>query len=174
MAKSNANQTMKQPDTSNRVRTPRAALDDTDLRLVSELERDGRLPNNVLAERLGIAPSTCLLRTRNLIDRGVIRGFRADIDHSKLGADLQALVSVRVRPGARTHLPDFARRLSREPGVQSVYFITGAFDFLVHVVATDTEGLRRFVADSLSASQEIESTQTSLVFEHIPGEPSTA
>ena len=57
--------------------------------------------NNVLAERLGIAPSTCLMRTQNLVKRGVIRGFRADVDHAKVGAGLQAMVSVRVRPGAR-------------------------------------------------------------------------
>lgn len=137
---------------------------------MAELARDGRLPNNVLAERLGIAPSTCLTRTRSLVERGVIRGFRADIDHAKMGADLQALISVRIRPNARGDLPALARRLSREPGVQSVYFITGAFDFLIHVVAADTEGLRVFVAERLSASPEIETTQTSLVFDHLVGQ----
>jgi DNA-binding Lrp family transcriptional regulator len=89
-----------------------------------------------------------------------------------MGADLQALISVRIRPHARGDLPELARRLSREPGVQSVYFITGAFDFLIHVVAADTEGLRVFVADRLSASPEIETTQTSLVFDHLTGQSS--
>lgn len=175
MAKSDSLRGPLRPDESNSIRGRNAApgpvLDEVDRRIIAELENDGRLPNNVLAGRLGIAASTCLMRTRNLIDRGIIRGFRAEIDHARLGADLQAMVSVRVRPHARGDLPELARKLSREPGVQSVYFITGAFDFLVHVVATNTEGLRRFVADSLSASQEIESTQTSLVFEHIPGGP---
>ncbi len=157
--------------TSNPVRSRvEAPLDALDRRIVAELVRDGRLPNNVLAERLGIAPSTCLTRTRGLVERGVIRGFRADVDHAKLGADLQALISVRIRANSRGDLPELARRLSREPGVQSVYFITGAFDFLIHVVAADTEGLRVFVADRLSASPEIETTQTSLVFDHLAGQ----
>ena len=61
-------------------------LDALDRDILAELVRDGRLPNNVLAERLGIAPSTCLLRTQNLVKRGVIRGFRADVDHTLVGA----------------------------------------------------------------------------------------
>lgn len=150
----------------NRVSSP---LDELDRRLLDELVRDGRVPNNVLAERLGIAPSTCLIRTRSLRERGVIRGYRADVDYSKVGADLQAIVSVRVRPSARSGLLDLGQRLAGEPGVLNVFFIAGAFDFLVHVVAPDTEGIRDFVALNLSAAPEIETTQTSLVFEHIQG-----
>jgi DNA-binding Lrp family transcriptional regulator len=144
-------------------------LDALDREILTELVRDGRIPNNVLAERLGIAASTCLLRTQNLMKRGVIRGFRADVDHALVGADLQAIVSVRVRPGARGSLLDLGQRLAHEPGVLNVYFVAGAFDFLVHVAASDTEGLRNFVTQTLSARPETESTQTSLVFEHSPG-----
>ena len=90
-------------------------LDALDRQILTELVRDGRLPNNVLAERLGVAPSTCLMRTQNLIRRGVIRGFRADVDHALVGADLQAIVSVRVRPQVQA-LPrrvDLIRRFAR-------------------------------------------------------------
>jgi DNA-binding Lrp family transcriptional regulator len=74
-----------------------------------------------------------------------------------------------VRPGARGSLLEFGERLSHEPGVINVFFVAGAFDFLVHVVAADTEGLRNFVTQNLSARPETESTQTSLVFEHFQG-----
>ncbi|MFN8172042.1 MAG: Lrp/AsnC family transcriptional regulator [Candidatus Nanopelagicales bacterium] len=143
-------------------------LDDIDRQIVAALVDNGRLPNNVLAERLGIAASTCLARTRALVDRGVIRGFHADVNYPRLG-DLQAVISVRVRPNARPSLSELGRRLAREQGVLSVFFVAGAFDFMIHVVARDTEGLREFVVHALSANAEIESTQTSLVFEHIPG-----
>jgi DNA-binding Lrp family transcriptional regulator len=157
------------PNRYPRPNRPLSPLDDIDRQLLSELVRDGRIPNNVLASRLGVAPSTALLRTKNLMERGVIRGFRADVDYSRFGADLQAIVSVRVRPGARSALLDLGRRLAAEQGVLNVFFVAGAFDFLVHVVAQDTEGIREFVALNLSANAEIESTHTSLVFEHIPG-----
>lgn len=144
-------------------------LDELDRQLLAELARDGRIPNNALAHRLGIAPSTCLMRTRSLVQSGAIKGFRAEVDYSSVGADLQAIVSVRLRPSARPGLKDMGRQLAAEPGVLNVFFVAGAFDFLLHVVARDTEGLRDFVAVTLSASEAIESTQTSLVFEHVLG-----
>jgi DNA-binding Lrp family transcriptional regulator len=103
------------------------------------------------------------------MERGVIRGFRADVDYSRVGADLQVIVSVRVRPSARSGLLELGRRLADEQGVLNVFFVAGAFDFLVHAVAPDTEGIREFVALNLSGNADIESTQTSLVFEHILG-----
>lgn len=158
--------------------TPRAltsknllgSLDDVDRRIVDALVRDGRMANNALAERVGIAPSTCLARTRSLIERGIIRGFRADIDYSKAGADLQAVIFVRVRPAARPGLMAMTERLAKEPGVLNVFFVAGAFDFIVHIVASNTEGLRTFVAGNLSTNTDIETTQTSVVFEHLAGQ----
>lgn len=147
-----------------------ASLDDVDRRIVDALVRDGRMPNNALASRVGIAPSTCLARTRSLIDRGIIRGFRADIDYSAAGADLQAVIFVRVRPAARPGLMAMTERLAKEPGVLNVFFIAGAYDFLIHIVAPNTEGLRTFVAGNLSTDTDIESTQTSVVFEHRAGQ----
>jgi len=146
------------------------SLDEVDRRIVDALVRDGRLPNNALAARVGIAASTCLARTRSLVDRGIIRGFRADIDYSRAGADLQAVIFVRVRPAARPGLMAMTERLAREPGVVNVFFIAGAYDFIVHIVAANTEGLRSFVAGNLSTDTDIESTQTSVVFEHLAGQ----
>ena len=166
MSASNAKKSSRRPAKSNAIQKP---LDQLDRQILSELARDGRLANNVLAERLGIAASTALMRTQSLLRRGIIRGFRADIDHSRIGADVQALVSVRVRANARASLNEFGQLLSREPGVLNVFFIAGAFDFLVHIASPDTEGLRAFVSETLSMRPEVESTQTSLVFEHIPG-----
>lgn len=146
------------------------SLDDVDKKIVDALVRDGRQPNNALAARVGIAASTCLARTRSLIDRGIIRGFRADIDYSATGADLQAVIFVRVRPAARPGLMAMTERLANEPGVLNVFFIAGAYDFLIHIVASNTEGLRTFVAGNLSTDTDIESTQTSVVFEHLAGQ----
>ncbi|MBF6394161.1 winged helix-turn-helix transcriptional regulator, partial [Nocardia farcinica] len=69
-------------------------LDDVDRILLDELARDGRMTNNALAAAAGIAPSTCLGRVRSLVERGVIRGFHADIDPAALGRSLQAMISV--------------------------------------------------------------------------------
>lgn len=75
-------------------------LDHIDRRLMEELRRDARTPNNVVAERLGIAPSTCSMRLKRLRDAGAIRGFHADLSPDALGLPIQAMIAVRVQPGA--------------------------------------------------------------------------
>jgi DNA-binding Lrp family transcriptional regulator len=148
----------------------RLALDDVDRRLLALLEREGRMTNNALAEAVGIAPSTCLARVRLLRESGVIRGFHADIDPAALGRGLRAMVAVRMQPGSRQQLAAFARHIAARPEILDVYFLAGADDFLVHVAVRDTEALRAFVVDQLSARPEVAVTQTSLIFEHMtPG-----
>ncbi|MFD4182437.1 Lrp/AsnC family transcriptional regulator [Rhodococcus sp. NPDC058514] len=142
-------------------------LDEIDHVLLAQLTRDARTPNNALAAMAGIAPSTCLARVRSLIERGVIRGFHADIDPAALGRDLEAMISVRLRADARPHMARFADRMSAAPEVLDVYFIAGADDYLLHVAMRDTGALRDFVLDHLSARPEVAATETILVFEHI-------
>jgi len=130
------------------------------------------MPNNALAEAVGIAPSTCLGRVRALRASGVIRGFHADVDPAALGLHLQAMIAVRVQGTARGEMLAFARRVARRPEVLDLYFVAGADDFLIHVAARDTEMLRAFVVDQLSARPEVANTETSLIFEHLPASTS--
>ncbi len=141
-------------------------LDDIDRRIVLELARDARLPNNVLAERAGIAPSTCLGRVRALRERGVIRGYHADVDPAALGRSLQAMIAVRLQANARGHIRAFVADVARLSEVLNVYFLGGKDDFLLHVAAASTEDLRDFV-ESLSANADVAYTETSLIFEHV-------
>lgn len=145
----------------------RPALDDIDRRILHVLATHGRLPNNALAERVGIAPSTCLGRTRALVERGVIRGFYADVDPAAVGRPIQAVISVRLRADARAGIAEFAHRVAELPQVRNVFFLAGAHDFLIHVAAQSTEELRHLVAVSLSGSPEVAATETNLVFEHV-------
>ena len=142
-------------------------LDAVDAVLVAELERDARMPNNALAAAAGIAPSTCLGRVRSLVERGVIRGFHAEIDPAAIGRGLQAMISVRLQPNARKHIHKLADQLTEPDAVLDVYFIAGADDFLIHVATPDTETLRHFVVDNLSSHPAVASTETILIFEHV-------
>jgi len=156
------------PDLPNPVRVPGAAvnLDEVDQRIVLELARDARLPNNTLAQRAGVAASTCLGRVRALRERGVIRGYHADIDPAALGRPLQAMIAVRLQTNARGHLRAFVADVARRDEVLNVFFLAGKDDFLLHVAAASTEDLRGFVED-LSSNADIAYTETSLIFEHI-------
>ena len=144
----------------------RPGLDETDRRIVLELARDARIPNNTLAERAGVAPSTCLGRVRALRERGVIRGYHADVDPAALGRPLQAMIAVRLQSNARGHIRAFVRDVARLPEVLNVFFLAGKDDFLLHVAAASTEDLRDFV-ESLSSNADVAYTETSLIFEHV-------
>jgi DNA-binding Lrp family transcriptional regulator len=153
------------PNTVRGVR-PAIGLDEIDRRIVLELARDARLPNNTLAARAGIAPSTCLARVRALRERGVIRGYHADVDPAALGMPLQAMIAVRLQSDSRGHLRRFVADVARRGEVLNVYFLAGKDDFLLHVAAASTEDLRDFVED-LSSNADVAYTETSLIFEHV-------
>lgn len=144
------------------VRPPPDAVDRALLRL---LERDARTPNSALAEQVGIAPSTCLGRVRALRERGVIRGYHADVDPAATGHPLQAMISVRLQADARSRLAEFVERVGRLPEVRDVYFLAGQDDYLLRVATADTASLRDLVT-TLNAHRDVAGTRTSLIFEH--------
>ncbi|MCX4388441.1 Lrp/AsnC family transcriptional regulator [Micromonospora peucetia] len=146
-----------------------AELDDTDRAILSELTADGRLPNNALAERVGVAPSTCLTRTRALRECGAIRGFHAEVDPAAVGLPLQALVSVRLTAHERAAVDAFRARSVRLPGVVAVFHVAGAEDYVLHVRAASADALRDFVLDHLAVDPAVLHTQTSLIFEQARG-----
>lgn len=141
-------------------------LDEVDRRIVDALRADARLPNSRLAELVGVAPSTCLARVRSLVDRGVITGFSARVNPTALGLGLEALISVSIRTGARQRITEFRDDLEHRPEVRQLFFLGGSEDFVLHVAVHDTDALRDFVVEQLSAHPAVASTRTSLVFQH--------
>ncbi|KFD44523.1 MULTISPECIES: Lrp/AsnC family transcriptional regulator [Cellulosimicrobium] len=142
------------------------ALDDVDRRILDVLATDARATNAAVAARVGIAASTCHARVRALVDRGVIRGFRADVDPAALGRGLEALIAIRLQAGARKGLEAFRDYLLTLPDVEGVFFVTGDRDFLLHVAVADSDALRDLVSRTLSVRPEVAGTSTTVIFEH--------
>lgn len=142
-------------------------LDDTDLAILETLVAEGRLPNNALAERVGIAPSTCLNRVRALREAGVIRGFHADVDPARLGRPIQAMIAVQMQAHARGHLTSFMREVAAAPGVLNLFLLGGVHDFFIHVAAPTVDALREFAIENLSGNPDVALTETNLIFEHL-------
>lgn len=142
-------------------------LDDIDLQILSLLAADARTPNNALAERVGIAASTCLSRVRAMRENGVIRGYHADIDPAALGRPIQAMIAVRLHEHVGSHISEFVGRVIRLPEVLSMFFLAGAMDFNIHIAAASTQHLRDFVVVNLSGDADVALTETSLIFEHL-------
>lgn len=153
----------------NDLRAHRPVLDDTDRAILAVLASDARTPNNAIADAVGIAPSTCLARIRMLRDRGVIRGFHADIDPAALGRGLQAMIAVRLRAHTRERVQEFIRDVPGLPDVVGVWHVAGADDYLLHIAVADSDALRDFVLEHLTTHPAVGHTETSLIFGHLRG-----
>jgi DNA-binding Lrp family transcriptional regulator len=153
--------------------TSQPRLDRIDRHLVRLLQEDGRLSNKALAVAAGIAPSTCSERVQRLIDRGVFIGFHAEVEPEVMGIGLEALVAVRLRRHAEDDVERFWLHVEQMPEVISVYHLSGANDFLCHVVVEDAQHLRQVAVSGFTTLHEVAHIETSIIFEHRakPGYP---
>ena len=146
---------------------PPRPLDDIDAGILATVTAAGRVTIAELAERVGIAPSTAHARLRRLVEAGTITGFHAAVDQRGLGLQLQALVGVTLRPGARQEsITVFADEVRGLPEVIQMFFVGGVDDYIVHVAVRDSSALRTFVVDHLSSQASVASTRTSIVFDY--------
>lgn len=148
-------------------------LQPQDIQIIKILMKNARITNKALSERVGLSQSGCLERVRRLEERGVIRGYHAEIPPQAAGVGIQALVGVRLRRHTRRVVARFRSYALALPEVVSLFHVTGDFDFFVVVAARDMDHLRDFGLDSLTTRPEVLQIRTSLMFEAIrrPGWP---
>ncbi|MEN8145539.1 MAG: Lrp/AsnC family transcriptional regulator [Gemmatimonadota bacterium] len=132
---------------------------DLDARLIRALQADARRSNRALAADLGVSASTIGSRLRDLEERGVIRGYRPDVDYGQLGLGLIAITRIRARGDA---LPRIVEALIAHPHLTHVYEITGEFDVLVIGRFEDEMQMNQEIKSMLSL-EGIEGTNTSVV-----------
>ena len=143
-------------------------LDSADRVLLRELQNDARQTNKALAEKVGVAPSTCLERVRELRARGVITGFRAEVDPAAIGRPMEAILSIQQRGPHRTATEMLLDETAALPETVRVMALTGTTDFIVHVAVRDMEHLRDLVW-GLIERPEVGRVQSSLVFARVEG-----
>lgn len=146
--------------------TASVTLDAVDRQIIDLLAENARITNSELAEKTGIAQSTCILRVRSLVAKGVITGFHASVNAAAVGLGLQVLISVTLRATARQQLSQFMADMRKLPEVVQVFFLGGSEDFIVHLAVKDSEQVREFVLEHLSANAAVANTRTNMVFEH--------
>jgi DNA-binding Lrp family transcriptional regulator len=143
-------------------------LDSVSRALLRELQNDARQTNKALAEKVGVAPSTCLERVRELQARGVIRGFRADVDPAAIGRPMEAILSIQQRAAHRKAIETLLDKSSLMPEAVRVMALTGTTDFVIHVAVRDMDHLRDIVW-RLAERPEVGRVQSSLVFARVEG-----
>lgn len=135
-------------------------MDNIDTRILDILQQDSDIPNNRLAKRVGLSPSSVLGRVRRLKKEGYIRKCVAILDEEKIGKSTTAYVFVTLSPHKPAVARSFVNKIRRNPHVTECSHITGEADFLLRVVARDIPEYRDVLVGTLISMPEVETVRT--------------
>lgn len=142
-------------------------MDRTDRMILSVLQREGRITNLELAERIGLSPTATSERMRRLLKEGVVTGFGARLDPHRLGFGLLVFVEVLLDKTTPDVFTRFAAAVNRAPEVLECHMVAGGFDYLVKTRVRDMAAYRRFLGDVLLALPGVRETRTYAVMEEV-------
>ena len=146
---------------------PKMTLDRTDRRILEQLQADGRLSNQELAERVLLSPSPCLRRVRALERSGVIQRYAAVLDPLRVGLELLAYVTVKLEKRGKMPVDQFTRAVQNWPEVITCLSMTGDMDYLMRVQVENLAHYSRFIMDQLLKQPGVIDIKSNFVLERV-------
>jgi DNA-binding Lrp family transcriptional regulator len=132
-------------------------MDDIDRAILYQLQVDGRMPNNELAERVGLSPSPCHRRVKQLEAAGTIRRYTAIVDPVAIGRAYEVLVWVTLREVTRASMAAIEARFEALEEVTEAFRMMGQPDYLIRIAVTDAAAFEAFYIDVLAALPQVQS-----------------
>ncbi len=132
-------------------------MDRIDHRILQTLEREGRISNVDLSEQVGLSPSACLRRVQELERIGVIAGYKAVIDRSKIGISATIFVMVGLSGQLKKDAEAFEQAMIAAPEVRECHNVTGSVEYLLRVEVADLKAYKSFHADTLGTLPQVSS-----------------
>lgn len=142
-------------------------LDSKDIQILSLLLNNARLSNKEIAAKIEIAQSSTHERIKKLTQNGYLKGAYAQIDKKKLGLNIEVMLAIKLNKQHRSIIADFIEKASQFPGVLQIFHKAGNSDFILHIAVKDSDELRSFILDRLTTIDYIQSTETTMVLNHI-------
>ena len=139
-------------------------MDEKDRQIITALQKDGRLSNQDLSERVNLSPSPCLRRLRLLEDANVIRGYTAIIDEEAYGLPVTAFVRVRLQKHNKDSVAAFEAAIQKVEAILDCYMMTGNDDYLLRVLAESLKDYENFVRTQLHTIPGVASIDTSFAY----------
>jgi Lrp/AsnC family leucine-responsive transcriptional regulator len=152
------------------MKDPTNAFDRIDLAILALLQREGRLTNAELAERVNLSASACLRRVQRLEGDAVINGYTAQVSPSAVGLGLQAFVRLQLSSHGAAAVQAFVDRVNGWDDVVACHALTGDMDYLLHVVVEDLEHFSRFLLDHLLNDSGVADVNSSFVLRTVKHE----
>ena len=145
-----------------------AKVDDLDLRLLSELKKDGSISIPLLAKKLNINASVLYSRIKRLIKKNLIKKFTIDIDENQLGFGVKAYVGINRDPKLKTEIHQNLLQIAE---IDRIIEVTGRFDLMIGALAEDLEQLHSIVVDKIGKINGIQNTETFVELERTEKSP---
>jgi Lrp/AsnC family leucine-responsive transcriptional regulator len=146
---------------------PERSLDDIDRKILTALQRDGRMSMADLAAEVGLSPSPCARRVGLMEVAGVIARYVAVVDQKAVGLPVSVFVSIKLSSQREEALNAFGRAIANWPEVLECYLMTGPRDYLLRVVAEDLGAYERFLKQKLTRLDGIASIESSFALEQV-------
>jgi Lrp/AsnC family leucine-responsive transcriptional regulator len=143
-------------------------LDNFDRRILAELQENGRISNQDLADRIGLSPSPCLRRVRALEEAGVIAGYRALLDPRRLGLDLMAILSISMDRHTPERFEGFEQAVAAMPEVLECLLITGReADYQLKVIVRDMDHYQELLLQRITRIEGVTGVHSSFVLRRV-------
>jgi DNA-binding Lrp family transcriptional regulator len=147
----------------------RIMLDQLNRRILAELQSDCRTPIAELGTRVGLSPSACHRRVKQLEEAGLIAGYVAWLDRRALGYTLEFFIEVSLRSQSAKALDTFEKAVEASPEILECHLMAGGTDYLLRVVATDAADFERIHRERLARLPNVARLQSHLAIRTVRG-----
>lgn len=142
-------------------------LEPRDRRLLAELQRDSRLTNQELADKVGMSSSATWRRVKSLEEDGVIERYTAVVNSKRAGFGFASIVQVTLARHEQTHVEHFIREVLQHPEVLECYATSGEADFHLRVVVEDIDAYNHFLDDFIFRLPGVSQVRSNIVLKEI-------
>ncbi len=142
-------------------------VDETDLKILRVMQKNGALSVSEIAERVGLSQSPCSRRINRMEEEGIILGRSVILDRKKLGFSAIILVRIKLSDHGRQSISVFQESVLRIPEVQVVQLMLGEFDFNVRVVVRDMDHFQTLLREKLVMLPGLHEIQSTVLLEEM-------
>lgn len=138
-------------------------LDSIDKKIINILQNDASISNIELSKQIGLSPSACLSRKKQLAETGVIKQYAAIVDEKKVGFEIIAFTFVNLSPHNRSKADAFLAKVESTPQILECYNITGSWDYLLKIISLSIVAYRDFIIDILMEFDGVNKVESNIV-----------
>jgi len=138
-------------------------VDSIDRKILNILQKNAKITNAKLSKEIGLSPAPTLERVRKLEISGIISGYHAKLDNSKIGLNVSTYVMVSLKSHNKKNLDLFIDKIKNVENIVECHHITGSGDFILKVVAKDIESYQKLMLEKVSEIESTDSLQSMVI-----------